>query len=697
MHLPEGYYLYDVNAYYTVSTASSAELDKGITVSEPSKDAYKTTGEVPNQVTQTGAQTTIVVYPQEPASEDETFIQTRVAFGVRWDLTPTFAEYELVKDQIVIDYGKAVQADVVANDSTIPEGYTGELIGFTAYNANANLKQMQQSAGSKEYTTDNGTYTIVDGKVNFQLSRMLSQVEKVFCVVQITQDSDNTNYYYLYEELDIIPATTVYYETDFAEDVFTLTDGSANKWDDDGVSAADVQDDGTIGVNQTYGYDSTYADDNGYSNGSSLKVEGEQNDEHVVTTTAAFDFTGTGFDLISRTGAAQGLIQVKIYGAGNAETPVKTVQVLNKSESNLELYQIPVVSVNDLSYGTYHVTIEVYQAVTYTGILEPLSRGGEFCFDAVKVYNPINVSGTSLYGDAAVAQAAYVADGEANADITEIRQMIIDKKTFDDGSGAIGENAVVFVDRTADGVKVADYETIGPNNEVYLSDGQGIAFQLSSTEIPASIDIGAKSADGKSVYMSANLISTDNEELSASIYQEIESCTAQNYDLMAAADVTISDILSGGSAYVVIFNTGEGILSITDIKVAYGESAGITSFSVTPDVVNAAAKALGAGMVGEEANYDIQSASFDAASCKLGKNATMTVITTDAVETLKVTDYKGKDVSADITSSSENGQTTWKVSLKMTLMGNRTYTVTGYGADGTAGASADAEIKVTLR
>ena len=696
-YLPEGYYLYDVNAYYTVSTASSAELDKGITVSKPSDDAYKTTGEVPNQVTQTGAQTTIVVYPEEPVAPDETYIQTRVAFGVRWDLTPTFAEYELVKDQIVIDYGKAIQADVVANDNTIPEGYTGELIGFTAYNANANLKQMQQSAGSTIYSTNNGTYTIDGGKVNFQLSRMLSQVEKVFCVVQITEEADSNNYYYLYEELDIIPATSVYYETDFAENVFTLTDGSTNKWNDDVVSAVDVQDDGTIGVNQTYGYDSTYADDSGYSNDYSLIVEGEQNDKHVVTTTAAFDFTGTGFDLISRTGAEQGLIQVKIYSAGNAETPVKTVQVLNKSESGLELYQIPVVSVNALSYGTYHVTIEVYQAVTYTGILEPLSRGGEFCFDAVRVYNPINVSGTSLYGDAAVAQAAYVADGEANAVVKEVRQMIIDKKTFDDGSGAIGENAVVFVDRTAEGVGVADYETIGPNNEVYLSEGQGIAFQLSSTEIPASIDIGAKSADGKSVYMSANLISTDNEELSASIYQEIESCTAQNYDLMAAADVAISDILSGGSAYVVIFNTGEGILSITDIKVAYGESAGITSFSVTPDVVSAAAKALGAGMVGEEANYDIQSASFDVASCKLGKNATMTVITTDAVETLKVTDYKGKDVSADITSSSANGQTTWKVSLKMTLMGNRTYTVTGYGADGTAGASADAEIKVTLR
>ena len=687
--LPPGYFLYDNNAYYEVQTSSGESVQGSLTVSLPSDDAKKVTVVDGIQITQTGAQTT-----KEVSWTPVYYTQTHVAFGVRYDLSPMPSSFELTPDQIVMDYGKAIQVDVLQNDNDIPATATAELSGFVAYNSNIDTSIIQNSAGDKTFATSNGTYSIVDGKVQFQPKQFLSEIDEVFCSVHITDGEDS---YYLYEKLEVIPATTVYYETDFAEDVFTLTNGTTNIWDDDGVPTMDVQDDGTIGVNQTYGYDSTYADDNEYSNGSSLKVEGEQNEDHVVTTTASFDFTGTGFDLISRTGDVQGLIQVKIYSAGNAETPVKTVQVLNKSESNLELYQIPVVSVNDLSYGTYHVTIEVYQAVTYTGILEPLSRGGEFCFDAVKVYNPINVSGTSLYGDAAVAQAAYVADGEANADITEIRQMIIDKKTFDDGSGAIGENAVVFVDRTADGVEVANYETIGPNNEVYLSDGQGIAFQLSSTEIPASIDIGAKSADGKSVYMSANLISTDNEELSASIYQEIESCTAQNYDLMAAADVTISDILSGGSAYVVIFNTGEGILSITDIKVAYGESAGITSFSVTPDVVNAAAKALGAGMVGEEANYDIQSASFDAASCKLGKNATMTVITTDAVETLKVTDYKGKDVSADITSSSENGQTTWKVSLKMTLMGNRTYTVTGYGADGTAGASADAEIKVTLR
>ena len=605
------------------------------------------------------------------------------------------SSFELTPDQIVMDYGKAIQVDVLQNDNDIPATATAELSGFVAYNSNIDTSIIQNSAGDKTFATSNGTYSIVDGKVQFQPKQFLSEIDEVFCSVHITDGKDS---YYLYEKLEVIPATTVYYETDFAENVFTLTDGSTNKWNDDVVSAVDVQDDGTIGVNQTYGYDSTYADDSGYSNDYSLIVEGEQNDKHVVTTTAAFDFTGTGFDLISRTGAEQGLIQVKIYSAGNAETPVKTVQVLNKSESGLELYQIPVVSVNDLSYGTYHVTIEVYQAVTYTGILEPLSRGGEFCFDAVRVYNPINVSGTSLYGDAAIAQAAYVADGEANADITEIRQMIIDKKTFDDGSGLI-DNSVVFVDRTAKGVEVADYETIGPNNEVYLSEGQGIAFQLSSTEIPASIDIGAKSADGNPVEMNAYIFSTDDgNDSSTFISENISSCTVQNYDLMAEAeDVTIADILSSGSAYVVIYNDGKGILSITDLKVAYGEIAGTTSLSVTPGVVNAAVMALESGMAEDEANYDILNAFFDTDSCKLRQDATMTVVTTDNVETLKITDYKGRDVSADITSSSENGQTTWKVSFKMKYSGNQTYTVTGYGADGTAGASADAEIKVTLR
>ena len=75
----------------------------------------------------------------------------------------------------------------------------------------------------------------------------------------------------------------------------------------------------------------------------------------------------------------------------------------------------------------------------------------------------------------------------------------------------------------------------------------------------------------------------------------------------------------------------------------------------------------------------------------------MTVVTTDDVKSLQVTDYKNRKVSADITSATENGQKTWKVSIKMTNAGNRTYTVTGYGASGEAGASASATINVTRK
>lgn len=696
-YLPEGYFLYDVNASYTVNTASSSELERGITVSDPSEDAKKTTGEGSAQVTQTGAQTTIVVSPAD--TPEETYIQSRVAFGVRWDLTPIILEYELVKDQIVMDYGKAIQTNVLKNDTTIPNGYTGTLAGFTAYNAKTNLKQAQQSAGSTEYTTANGTYTIVNDKVNFQLKGMLSQVEKVFCVVKVTKNDDTSNYYYLYEELDIIPATVMLYETDFANGVFTLTNGTNKTWStkqDNKYTTDEVQDDGTIGVNQTYGFDSTYKDDAIYSNGTSLMVEGEKNSDKVVTTTASFDFTGTGFDLISRTGEKQGMIQVKIF-AGSATEPTKTVKVLNKSESELELYQIPVVSVNDLAYGSYHVTVEAYEEInSYAGNMASLNRGGEFYFDAVRVFNPIDVSGENLTGDAAIAQSAYTADGEQNADIFEIRQKIVDKKTYDDGSGVV-DNSVVFVDRTAEGVGVADYTTIGPNNEVYLSEGQGIAFQLTSTKVPASIDIGAKSADGNAVKLRASLFAKDDpdDKYAASISADITSCTAQFYNLMAESEVTTSEILNGGGAYVAIFNDGDGILSVTDFKVAYGDEPGVASISVTPEAVNAVNK-IGTAPESEP-NYDILSASFDTETCKLRRNATMTVVTTDDVKSLKVTNKKGKEVSADVTSATENGQTTWKVSIKMTNAGKQTYTVTGYSLNGTAGAPASATINVTRK
>lgn len=668
-YVPAGYDMYNTKARYTVKANSDGSGSLEISDTKTITNSKEVT-------------------TKRVDTDADNYASTAVAFGVLFKGTPV-EKNPLTADQIVIDYGKAIQANITSNEAT---GAEYEVLGFVQYSADTNVRLTQFTNGTPVFNGDYGQFTIVDGKVQYKPKKMLSAVEKIFAIIQVSPTNGSESYRML-NELDIIPATSVYYETDFADGVFTTTDGTNNRWStkqDTAYKADEVQNDGTIGVNQTYGFDSTYTDDAFYSNGTSLMVEGEKSDK-VVTTTASFDFTGTGFDLISSTGANQGLIQVKIFANGATE-PTKTVKVLNKSESELELYQIPVVSVNDLAYGTYHVTVEVYEKIdTYTGNMESLNRGGEFYFDAVRVFSPIDVSGENLTGDAAVAQAAYTSDGEANASVTEIRQKIIDKKTYDDGSGAV-KNAVVFVDRNADGVEVADYTTIGPNNEVYLSYDQGIAFKLTSTEVPASIDIGAKSADGNAVTLNASLYSMDNS-YSATISEDITSCTAQNYDLMAEAEVTTSEILSGGGAYVVIFNDGDGVLSLTDFKVAYGNKTGTASISVTPEAVKAAAKVP----VADEPNYDILSASFDTETCKLRNNATMTVVTTEDVKSLQVTDYKNRKVSADITSETENGQKTWKVSIKMTNAGNRTYTVTGYGASGEAGASASATINVTRK
>ncbi|MBR4308663.1 MAG: carbohydrate-binding protein, partial [Oscillospiraceae bacterium] len=104
----------------------------------------------------------------------------------------------------------------------------------------------------------------------------------------------------------------------------------------------------------TYGYDSSYIDDSLLSDSSSMFVQGKGIPNIVKNsdgspkyidyagageyTEASFTFTGTGFDLISRTGVNQGLIRAVIFDrSGNI---VKNVSVNNKGET--ELYQIPV-------------------------------------------------------------------------------------------------------------------------------------------------------------------------------------------------------------------------------------------------------------------------------------------------------------------------------------------------------------------
>ena len=673
--LPAGYTLYDETAKYTVITASG-DIKGSLEISKPAD------GKV---------QTTILVSAVEPS-----YIQSRVAFGVIYNKIPVVSLFELVPDKIVIDYGLAITKNVGENNTEIEDGYTPSLVGFSKYYDSVDPKnKFTNTSAVNNFEASYGVFSIEDEEecvVRYTPTTFVNNVEKIFCVIKMTEDTNANNYYYMVDTLTVIPATIVYYETDFApvfkmvqtDKVATSTDyGTAGvvAWENrsDGSNAkAELQEDGSIDRKQTYGFDAAYANDMMYSNSTSWFVEGEG----YENTSNTFTFTGTGFEIISRTGTEQGLVRAEIFKQGEKES-FRSVTVLNKSDSAWELYQIPVISVNDLEHGTYTVKLSVeygYENASFPA----LDRGSEFYFDAVRIFNPTPYNAEAI--------EAYEIHGEAGPLNFEIREKIIAAADYD-AVDLVKEpilNSAVIVDFDQEGrPNVVDYASIGPNNELYLEKGYGVAFKLTDLGSPASIDVGAKTIEGKNAVLNVSIFYNDRE------YKQdprmIESATAQNYPIYNGSD--LRDEVS-----VVIWNTGDGVLSLTDVKVAYSENpvelADIT-FLVDQELMDFAAVATIAAQ--PEPNFDIHGAQFTNSSTRVLRATTMTVVTTTDVAKLKVVNKYGWDVSISASYVDDaQGVRTWTVKMYPAIIGWNTFKVTGYGAAGETGASRSAQIYVSL-
>ena len=362
---------------------------------------------------------------------------------------------------------------------------------------------------------------------------------------------------------------------------------------------------------EIYGFDSTYTNDNFLSDGESLYIEGkgvrfdptqEQYEADpsvgagIVSSSGSysefkFSFTGTGFDLISRTGIQQATIRISVYTTAHRtqETLVKALTVMNKGE--LELHQIPVVSVQALDYGTYYVVVGINTKIESN--YEFLNRGNQFYFDALRIYDPIN---TTVNTDVL---EAYRADGEAYPHVKEIRDTLLTASDFASVTLGNSTDGAMFVDtsnyespatteptETTDVIKVTDhlsasvstYNKVGPKNEVYLSPGQAVAFRLvlDSVQDPTSIDIGAKTILGDRAVLAAGFVTAQGEntlDLLDGIGAIVKSSTSLYYP------VALNTLPTGEDAvYLVIYNAYQGedktqnILSVTDLKVCYDES-----------------------------------------------------------------------------------------------------------------------------
>ncbi len=597
-------------------------------------------------------------------------------------------ENPLNPDTAVMDYGLPITIDVLGNDPT-RKAINGngdevdvalEVMGFAPYSEGFNTKNYVSGSSitQEPLETACGTFSKnADGKVVYTPNKMLNGVQKVFVAVKLTPSvvgAGDTDYRILLNTLTIIPATSVYYETDGnMAGAFTMN----GDWTAQGTAVAKEQD-ASGGI---YGYDSHYTGCPTYSNGAAYTVTGKG----TANTNVTFTFTGTGFDLISRTGAVEGIIRVTVTNSEGVEVKRKTII----NTANTELYQLPVFSTDEpLPYDTYTVTIGVRLALV-GGKGTPIT-GDQFCFDAIRVY------GTA--GEDTDALAQYLADHEANAQIQEIRDLLISADDFSAGGAATGS---LFMDLNDDQkdendkdhyvrLSIKNYTSYGPKNEVYLGKDNVVAFKLENVADVAGLQIGAKSADGNSVTMEVTIKSVaDATQDPVVIQQELSTATAMFYDLLTPASALNR---TGGLIVIVKCTTATesgGILSLTDLKLTTDDGAAQASVVSDAETYVTARNLLAP-------SYDIQSATFDEDNAMTLDTAEMTVTTTNLVERLEVRDSFGNVIPASaVYLETAMGERIWTVTLRTTNIGEVSYTVVGYGADGQTGIVATDNIVVS--
>lgn len=338
-----------------------------------------------------------------------------------------------------------------------------------------------------------------------------------------------------WEAESFLPATSVYYEDDFG---YTINDdGSQTKQDgyvtieytgnwttvSEGMGAKETQE----SENKVYGTDDAYDGNLNYSDGSA----------HSATTgaTAKFTFTGTGLDIYTRTTATSGQVIVQIKGQENGK--IYTALVDNEFTSTGDgLYQIPTVSFQDVERDTYDATITV---------LPDKDNNSTFYLDAIRVYNPMSE-------EDAVASEAYEQAGEANAVTKEVRDELIDARTFGTVSlEGIQETAgSVYIDKNnSSTTEIGTYEDLGPKNEVYLDTKTGVAFNIGSAQNYDKVLLGLKAPAGQ-----ASQVTVTNGESKKDI--TVNSATDMYYE-----------ITPDGDGNVVIYNSGEAMIAVTKIRV----------------------------------------------------------------------------------------------------------------------------------
>ena len=365
-------------------------------------------------------------------------------------------------------------------------------------------------------------------------NKIMTGVETI--AVDLSDSKDNskaTHFIYLY------PATNVLYEEDVITNpagsgwtkvtsVFTpATDVEGNE-----ITTQSAE---KLGNENLHGYDDYYSENTGFSGGSAYKATLDASKTATeYGKPLTFEFTGNGFDLISECGPQTGALLVRVYKDGvlNHGFFVDTyftgdnTGIINSAADNNGVldYQVPVVRDINLTHGTYKVEVYGYmvnRSTTSTASLYSVDSAETYLEQALKdlgldddasLYEVSFMDENSVLNDNAVAsdvvrsgvsvqsmadevmaatdntQYVYVdgirvyhtIDAAAEPEYTASEQDVTYYDIYDIAkkSGMTIGSYLVYVEVEGNRATLENYHNKGPQNEIYLTSGNTLAFKL---------------------------------------------------------------------------------------------------------------------------------------------------------------------------------------------------------------------------
>ncbi len=512
---------------------------------------------------------------------------------VEFKMLPT-SYFNIPEYTYVLDYGLPM--------------YDADVNG-TLKSVSADLSAQRDANGNLAYKTEseNGLVEIAGNSLDLiYRSTPTNFADSGYCLIQ---RDDGT---YDWFEIKVVPASNVLFEENY------VNDGKAGSvsWATDGTSLNNYQS-LTNDETDTYGYDVAYATTtHTHSNGTATKATVTSSAKR--STTKTFDFVGEGFDLISACGANTGIMVVKVSGGNLARPKSYIVDTYYNGAyatgTNSLLCQTPIVSFTG-DHGTYTVEatatylstasalnksvtgtttkgkLEATTGVPVTeadtkALLAELGMADLADTDIELVWfddNSVLNGGTGAKGNTKTARDGttttsldcyidgfriYHPMSDEEVEYIEKEQSATYLNVIDNiNSGMIDTEGTTSVDSLAyvvgsltegTALSFANYETVGPQNEFYLTDNNTTGALVLKVSLPtptARVHLGLRAVTGTATVKVGETTFTINGP--TEMYYDVTDC------------VTVDDT---GVATITIQNSGTGVLAVNNIKLT-GEAA----------------------------------------------------------------------------------------------------------------------------